>query len=233
MKLDQFRAREWESEFANDFAILRNIPSAHVRASIATIKEFPSQYPSKFLERLASGSVTEDERTQFTTRIGGKEALPEFMPYGDLKMVQNGAINSELPQTVQDQIRRARDILLDVDVLKAPQIRKVLYPHLRRILGAKEKHADDGLWCFPIVSEADAGFLYIDFSQRMCRWGFSWYVSSTETLDIKQSYFSYERLMGLGQCHWDLVTTDTMERAAGTLANLAIKILPLIKTDGR
>jgi hypothetical protein len=194
----RFATKEWESEIASGFPISGSIPSSLVKAAVLLVEEQGVQ--SEFLARRAAGLIPQPEMESFAEKL-----------LWILASVQVGLRESQSSRW-----------------LSAKDVRRAVFLCLEEAFATAFESDSGGLWRLswrpsgkPVVLECDFGG----------KWrGFRWWLRFPDSSPSGEllSIVSYERLMGIPDPHWDLITAENVDASGKLLLHLIKKTVDAV-----
>ncbi|HBA83366.1 MAG TPA: hypothetical protein DCZ95_04645 [Verrucomicrobia bacterium] len=225
MDFTDFTSKEWHAEVATGFPLMRSLPASCVQAFLAVTME--QNRDPDFLVSFAQQGLTRDE--SFWADVMQKMTMPRFMGFREAQRLIGHEHDPQFGPVLKDYIEEARALTSGLVIPSAKEMRKHLFPLLTHTFSTRPENFGGGNWRFSIQHNRSALWLHLDFGGMHS--GFRWYLDlrGTAFQHAQGFWIAYEGLMGMGQPHWDQISTQNLEASGNLLCSLVKKTLDQIK----
>lgn len=244
--LHEFLRGEFDAEASNGFARLKRVPDTHVRHFLdyyrslnasdqdalayastlwGTLRLF-GPGPSEQHEALKTNLAWENWRNEMVMGRGREPHHYYSVPFLRTCVAQAKIDRAKgKPSSVSKELE---EYAVSIRNVKAPELRKLVRPVLRSILGARPFKVGGGDWDYEGIINGSRVMVGIDYGGRSAQLGYEVAVQSTEPL-VEFKRAGFEVVLGVGHCNWDFIVEENVNDSMALLGELVTYVADLPK----
>lgn len=222
-RIKEFVTEEFEREYRDEFRWLRSVPDTGVHHFIYYLVSLGPRNRKKLVNEtilraaclMAAGvGLTGIELPSLVAREKWLESPNPFISVGQLsgwKAIMTYERNRNLESTVPENVRQ---IATTATPAKPANVRKLLFPEIRSLLGEKPQNKGGGAWQVSGNIRNTRVRLDMDFTSPSYQFRYELTVAGSE---VELPRVSREKVLGVGHGDWDSIFEHNLSASVAAL----------------